>query len=482
MIMKINKDIIMQSVENSKQCLISKQQNISLNGHTYLTWPLFFSEDSTQNSDVDVCTSGLGVMAFSKFDFSNNNSLKKSIANSVNTLISIRNTDGSWPSNISLVSKDEIYMEGVISDTYYAISALLSVGFLSNSPKVDTFKNLKSNTILDTLEKRIEYINDSVEWLLDNRVDHDQGWQYTGISYLERREDKVSLPAYTTPTANAIIVLSEIVSAVREFYPNHNMIRKIESALSNSVHWLCEIQSNDKKNSGFGIKRGERSRVGNTSRVIIALCNNITENNRNVVEKTIQKSVKWLLKNYKPSKLTFSDVSEDFHQLIIEKEEGVFKNAYRRSINHESCAESTVIDALRQYYKLAKLKKLTFLKKLDIFNTLSMALCYLIDLQNHIGIYDGAIKSRRTAINEQYTMYSTSNFICSLIDLCHDEELLKKTLHSTLRNTIFIVTTIVFILGSILLTFVTSISNYWLTVPMGVVLSVISNIITEKII
>ena len=39
------------------------------------------------------------------------------------------------------------------------------------------------------------------------------------------------------------------------------MIGRIEAALSNSVHWLCEIQCNDKNNSGFGIKRGERSRV-----------------------------------------------------------------------------------------------------------------------------------------------------------------------------------------------------------------------------
>lgn len=480
--MKINKERILQSIENSKQCLISKQQKISLNGQTYLTWPLFFSDCTTQNSDVDVCTSGLGVMALSKFDFSNNESLKKPIANSINTLISIRNNDGSWPSNISLVSKDEIYMEGVISDTYYALSALLSVGFLSNSPKVKSFKNLKSNTLLDTLEKRIDYINDSVEWLLDNRVDHDQGWQYTGISYLEKKEDKDSLPAYTTPTANAIIILSEIVRAVREFSPNHNMISKIESALSNSVHWFCEIQRNDKKNSGFGIKRGERSKVGNTSRVIIALCNNISDNNRDIVEKTLQKSIKWLLKNYRPSKLMFSDVSEDFHQLIIEKENGVFKNAYRRSINHETFAEPTVIDALRQYYKVSKTKNLKFFKKIGIFNTLFSALSYLLGSQNHTGLYDGAVKSRRIATNEQYTMYSTSNFICSLFDLCQDEELLNKILHSTLRNAIFVGSTVIFVIGSILLTLVTSIDSYWLTVPIGIVLSVISNIITDKII
>lgn len=480
--MKFNKYLILQSIENSKQCLISKQQNISLDGQTYLTWPLFFSENTTQNSDVDVCTSGLGILAFSKFDFSNNDSLKIPITNSINTLISIRNADGSWPSNISLVSKDEIYMEGVISDTYYALSALLSVGFLSNSPKIDSFKNLKSNTELDTLDKRIDFINESVEWLLDNRVDHNQGWQYTGISYLERKQDKESLPAYTLPTANAIIILSEIVNLVNQLCPTHKMISKINSALNNSVHWFCDIQLNDKKNSGFGIKRGERSRVGNTSKVIVALCNAISDDNRDIIEKALQKSVKWLLKNYTPSKLLFSDVGEDFHQLIIEKEAGVFKNAYRRSINHETFAEPAVIHALQLYYNISKPKQLTFLKKIRIFSTLSTALSYLLNLQKHTGLQDGAIKSRRTANNEQYTMYTTSDFICSLIDVCKDEELFTKILHSKLRNIIFISSTAVFIVGAILLTFVTNIDSYWLTVPIGIVLSVIANIITEKII
>ncbi len=479
--MKINKDILLQSIENAKQCLISKQQKIPFSGQTYLTWPLFFSESTTPNSDVDVCTSGLGVISFSNFDFENNDSLKDPITNSINTLISIRNTDGSWPSNISLVSKDEVYMEGVISDTYYALTALLSVGFLSNSPRIKEFKNLKDNTELDTLEKRIDFINDSVEWLLNNRVDHNQGWQYTGIGYLERTHDKDSLPAYTTPTANAIIVLSEIVNAVRVFKPNHGMINKIDSAINDSVHWFCDIQLNDKKNSGFGIKRGERSKIGNTSRVIIALCKNISENNNETIERTLQKSVRWLMNNYKPSKLAFSDVGEDFHQLIIEKENGIVKHAYRRSINHETFAEPSVIEALSTYYSIPRNKKLSFFKRNHIFHILSRALSYLLTLQQHTGTYDGAVKSRRTANNEQYTMYSTSNFICCLINLCKDDILLKKVLRSTLRNVLFICSSIVFVLGSIILSFVTSIDSYWLTVPIGIVLSVISNIITEKV-
>lgn len=193
--MRIDRENILNSIENAKQCLISTQQKISLSGKDYLTWPLFFTDTTTPSSDVDVCTSALGIIALSKFDFRNNNSIKQSVIDSINTLISIRNDDGSWPSKISLVSKDQLFMEGVISDTYYALFALLSVGFLSNNPLITSFKNLKNGITYNTLDDRLAFINDSVEWLLDNRVDHKQGWQYTGVSYLEDTNEKDSLPA-----------------------------------------------------------------------------------------------------------------------------------------------------------------------------------------------------------------------------------------------------------------------------------------------
>lgn len=480
--MKIDKENILQCIEKSKQCLISKQQKIQVNKNDYLTWPLFFSNVSTPSSDVDVCTSALGVIAFSKFDLEKNKSLETAVMSSINTLISIRNDDGSWPSNISLVSRDEFSMEGVISDTYFAISALLSVGFLSENPLVKEFKNLKTNSSLDTLDKRIDFLNTSVEWLLSNRVDHEQGWQYTGISYLEKNEDKDSLPAYTTPTANATIILSQIIKIIKNSRPQHAMIDKINSAINNSIRWFCDIQSNDKKDCGFGIKRGERSRIGNTARVVIALCNARNNNNQDMVDKKLHKAVNWMLKTYKPSKLSFADVGEDFHQLIVEKQSGVLKNAYRRSINHETFVEPDIIEALQLYYNGFVNAKLKFFKKLCIYTSISTALTYLLNMQKHGGDCDGAIKSRRIAVNEQYTMYTTSNFMCSVYKLCTDELLFKKVKNSSMRNKLFIISTLFFILISIGLTFFVNFSEYWITVPIGLVLSIVANVLTEKFI
>lgn len=478
--MRIDRENILNSIENAKQCLISTQQKISLSGKDYLTWPLFFTDTTTPSSDVDVCTSALGIIALSKFDFRNNNSIKQSVIDSINTLISIRNDDGSWPSKISLVSKDQLFMEGVISDTYYALFALLSVGFLSNNPLITSFKNLKNGITYNTLDDRLAFINDSVEWLLDNRVDHKQGWQYTGVSYLEDTNEKDSLPAYTTPTANALIILSEIIYLVKELSPEHTMIKKIENAINNSTSWFCDIQSNDKKDCGFGIKRGERSRIGNTLRVIIALSKTLKITNLESSERALHKAVKWVMNNYNPSKLSFADVGEDFHQLIIEKQSGVLKNAYRRSINHETYIESNIIEALSIYYNSFISNNLSYFKKLRIYNTILKSLSLLLNSQKHGGNYDGAIASRRVPTIEQYTMYSTSNFICSLVDLCADKALFNKIKHNRIRNFLFAFITMSFIIISILLTFYTNTLEYWITVPIGIVFSILANILTEK--
>lgn len=477
--MKIDKDNLITCVENAKQCLISRQQNIVMNNNTYLTWPLFFHDNADQNFDVDVCTSALGVITLSKFNLNNNDSIKVSVNRSINTLISIRNDNGSWPSNISLISKEELFMEGVISDTCFALSALLSVGFLSNNPMIDSFTNLKTGTQLNSIDDRIEYVNESVNWLLSNRVNHNQGWQYTGIGYLEKTDDKDALPAYTTPTANAIIILSQIVEVVKDLRPDHSMVNAINNAIYSSVEWFRDIQSSHNGDYGFGIKRGERSRIGNTSRVIIALC---TASNTNGfdIEKNLYKAVKWMIKEYKPNKLHFSDVGEDFDQLIIEKENGLVKNAYRRSIYHETFIEAHLIDSLRLYYHSNYNKNNNYFLKVQIFSTISKALNYLINQQSHGGLNDGAVLSRRTTANEKYTMYSTSNYICTLMDLCNDDTLLSKVKHCTLRNVLLFGGTVLFITGSVILALLFESLKFWITVPIGIVLSIAANYLSEK--
>lgn len=479
--LKFDEEKILKGIEHAKQCIMSHQQKISFGEHQYLTWPLFFGDCSTQNSDVDVCTSGLGIIALSNFDIIESDPLKCTISDSINTLISIRNDDGSWPSKISLVSRDVFSMEGVISDTYYALSALLSIKFLSEKPLVNNIKNLKTNVKLDSLDERIEFVNESVNWLLNNRVEHKQGWQYTGVNYLENSSDKEILPAYTLPTAYAIIVMSNILKIVSEIRPDHELVDKIQMAIDNSIKWFRDIQSNNHSDCGFGIKRGERSRIGNTGRVIKALCNALTQENEDIIEPVLNKAVDWLIRNYKPSNLLFIDVCEDFQQLIIEKESGIFKTAYRRSNNHESFIEPIIIDSFMAYLESTVGNKSTFISRHQIFQKIAVAVSNLLLFQVNGGNQDGAVKCRRIAPNEQLTMYATSDFINSLFNLHKDTVLLKKVKHSTSRSVIIVVLSLTFIIASILIPILANNYSYWYTVPIGIVIAIFINFFSNKI-
>lgn len=478
--MKYDVPILTQFINNAKGCLLGKQQYIKVQGKPYRTWPLFFT-DSLSNSDVDVCTSGLGVVALTQFDYQNDSTLLNSISHSVNTILSIRNDDGSWPSKISLVSDETYSMEGVISDIYYAISALLCVGFLDNNSNNIKFINLKTDEVLDTLEKRIQYIEKSVQWLLENRVENNQGWQYTGVRYLENSTDKELLPAYTMPTANAIVLLSKTKEALSRANSSHPLIDKINDALTSSINWLCIVQSSD---YGFGIKRGDSSRISNTAKVIVALSEvtSLSEGLQKKVDELLKKAVNWLTKSYKPNKICFSDISEDFTQVFIEldKASGAIKNVFRRSIIHETYIEPLLIDALYFYYKKNKSNIKPFQKR-RIFGVLDKALTLLLSSQNKTGELSGAVGSRRQTDSEKYTMYSTCDFICTIKRLINDEEMLKKISHSGNLFKFEFCIAIIIALFALGLPIIIGIESYIFTIPSSIVLGIIINVISGKI-
>nr|WP_304710903.1 prenyltransferase/squalene oxidase repeat-containing protein [uncultured Acetatifactor sp.] len=444
--MKLDKEGIEHSVNIAKQCVISKKQYIQIKSNRYLVWPLFFMEGEQPKEDaVDVCTSALGIMSSSFFIDENSDEMTSTVREGVSTLLFVRNEDGSWPSKISLVSKDNISMEGVISDTYFALFALLSINFISNTPLINNIVDPKNNKVLSNLDDRLKIIEKSVQWLLDNRVS--QGWGYTGTNYLEDRTVQNILPAYTLPSANAVIVISEILEQVKIVNPNFSLSDKMEQAVNETINWICEIQNSD---GGFGIKRGEKSRIGNTARIIMALCDIVVhENLQAKVASTLNKAVKWILREYNPKKINFEDVSEDFSQFILDNNNGNI-SAYKRSILHETFLEPLIIDSLGKYYNkyfinatTATVKKSIFLKN-RIALMIRSATENLMARQKKEGVIQGAVKSRRAASNEWYTMYTCSDLICSFRGLLNEDKLLKHVIKASLKQKILIIVYLVF--------------------------------------
>ena len=210
--MKLDKERLEHSINICKQCIISKKQLVLIKNSQYLVWPLFFLEGTQPREDgVDICATALGIISSSHFMKENlNNEISNAVKDGISTLLLVRNADGSWPSKISLVTKDNVSMEGVISDTYYALSALLSVNFITNNPQISNIIDPLTNQTMDKLVDRLEIVEKGIQWLLENRVG--QGWGYTGIKYLEDRTGRNVIPAYVVPSTNAITVMSQILN------------------------------------------------------------------------------------------------------------------------------------------------------------------------------------------------------------------------------------------------------------------------------
>lgn len=439
--MKLDKECLQHSIDICKQCILSKKQYVDIKNEKYLVWPLFFLEGTQPREDgVDVCATALGVISNANFVSQNiNDEIATTVKKGISTLLFVRNADGSWPSRISLLTKDNVSMEGVISDTYFTLSALMKVGFITNNPLISNLVDPQNNKALDNIEDRLAVVEKGVLWLLENRVG--QGWGYTGIKYLEDRTGRNVIPAYVVPSTNAIIIMSQILNIEKGIKPQSVLVEKMESTIRETVNWMCEIQNTD---GGFGIKRGEKSRVGNTAKVLVVLCSISVPNDMNVkVDRVINKAVKFILKNYNPKKVNFESVSEDFSQFIIETNNGKI-NAFKRPIIHELFLEPLVVEALSLYYmktisvSVANPSKTNIFFENKICRTIKIACEDMLEKQKSEGEIQGAIRSRRPAQCEGYTIYACNDTICAFSSLIDNNELLGKVIKSSLKQKVLI--------------------------------------------
>lgn len=300
---------------------------------------------------------------------------------------------------------------------------------------------------------------------------------------MESPTDKESQPAYTMPTAHAIIVLAKINESLKRANPKHLLIEKIDEALKSSVNWLCVIQSKD---YGFGIKRGDSSRISNTARVIKALCeidmSSLSADLQKQIEELIKRAVNWVTKFYKPNKVSFADVTEDFTQVFLELDatNGTIKNVFRRPIIHETYLEAAVADALFTYYK-KHISNVKLLVKKRIFSVIDKALSIMLSSQNQNGELFGAIESRRQTDSEKYTMYSTCDFISIVNRLLSDVDILKRILHSNKRFLVESCVLSLIVVMAIGLPIIIGKNTYVYTIPSSFVLGIIVNYISGKV-
>lgn len=395
----------------TKQALLDRRQSVVLDGNQFKMWPLFFRGDnSIPETEVDICTSALGIIAGSKFELTKGNYAYSAVSDAVSLLLYMRNDDGSWPTHISLVGRNDTVMEGIINDTYYALSALMAIDFLSQSPKINENKLIdpKSGKTLKKYADRLKYIEKSAEWLLNNRVG--RGWRHTGITYLTNPSEKSHLPANTTPSAHAIIILSDIMNQLRDHSPRNGLIEKIQRAVDETVQWFHDIRNQD---GGFGTKWSENSRISNTAKVILALSSvNCSPELKTDAEKTLHKAVKWLVSHYNPDKITTEDVCEKFSQIVTTAD-----GTFARDVFHEDFIEPLVIESLIRYKSYCNDKDIKQYNKRKVNSVISLALKNMLNMQVQSGKMRGLVRCHRSMEGQHYAMYSSCDFFCAISSL-----------------------------------------------------------------
>lgn len=386
----------------TKQALLERRQSVTLDGKKFMMWPLFFrSNSSVPESEVDVCTSALGIVAGSKFELGKDSPAYQAISDAVSLLLYMRNKDGSWPTHISLVGRKKLVMEGVINDTYYALRALMSIDFLSQTPKV----KIRAGKKLKEKDARCAFIEESVNWLLHNRVS--SGWRYTGIAYLENPEDRFQLPACTTPSAHTIIILSQVMDQLRNYSPHSAVIAEIQSAIDETVRWFHDTCNSD---GGFGAKASDASKVSNTAKVILALSSvHYSPDVKDRAEKTLKRAVKWLTSHYDPDSIKTENVCEEFSQIIITPD-----GPLTRNMIHEDFIEPLLIEAMIRYKQYCHTNDVRQYKKRKVNAVISQALEDLLALQVESGDMRGLVGSHRPIEEQRYTMYSCCDFFCAI--------------------------------------------------------------------
>jgi hypothetical protein len=383
---EIDEDTVNNALHQTRSVVLGAITTMDINGNRLSFWPLFLTEKSGYSpSDIDTCATSIGTMAL--LELTENDCLPQTLTileNACKTILFMRNKDGSWPSIILLSTKQPPKMEGVLNDTTYALESLIKLGFLNRDPEVP---------IEMDLDTRIDLVVESVKWLLDNRVGN--GWDYTGIEYLESIE---GVSPAILPTSNVITILYTVMTVLETLRKSPPELSEIKDAYKEAVVWLRDIQS---EKGEFGKKKGDRPTIVHTAIAINAL---LTDGDDDETKKSILKGIKYILENKKAfsvEKLEYEDMFDEYDQIIFIEE----KTIRRRVIKHENFLEGILLNVLIKTDEKGYIDKLNFVERYRFRKIIKYLLNELLKGQKKSGILQGAFRSRRSAPAEKYPIY-----------------------------------------------------------------------------
>lgn len=217
----------------------------------YAYWALYLDDNRRKPREVDTCATSycVSILETEKQRLMSGGGVDKYIYHdiiqqAVRTLLRLRGKNGAWPSVVEpkiLQSPVSEYCgEVAIGDNYFALTALLDVGFLSK--QFEYISNIPEE--LQELEGRVEYVCQTVDWLILNRVAPENcGWYYTNAT------NESSTHPVTIATANVLSVLNRVKNAIKGYEKFSNFYKRIEKTINETNEYFA---INIKADGGIG--------------------------------------------------------------------------------------------------------------------------------------------------------------------------------------------------------------------------------------
>ena len=351
-------------------------------------WALCLDDTRTSPREVDTCATSLCVSILQMYEQTatlEKQKITSVIQGGINTLINIRKNDGSWPSVVkpSKISETPSDADVGLIDSFFAMSTLLDVGFLSHDFKLNLVNNKYAS-----LEDRAKFVIDTVNWFLNNKNKDDTGWKNTNSK--SENANYIALLA----TTNTISLLKRIANALTiiDKAKYDEIIIKINNSVKRSINAiLLNINADGGIESIIPSDAESQSSLPHTCRLVDIL---ILENDeKNITE--LQDALNYILKHSSPKQIVSNrNISPDFYSEQYNLnlgEEGEI------CIQHEHYIECmvlfTLINILIKHRTIKNVCTKLVIDENNLMRSIEDIMNALENAQIKSGKYNGAFKS-----------------------------------------------------------------------------------------
>lgn len=373
----------------------------------YAYWALYLDDNRRKPREVDTCATSycISVLEAEKNRVLADGSVDKyiyhdTIQQAVRTLIKLRGDNGAWPSVVEpkcLLSSTPVYAGDVaIGDNFFALTALLDVGFL-------TMQFAYTNDIpeeLLNLDGRIAYVCQTIDWLLNNRArTENEGWYYTNTN-----DSLVSVPV-TIATANVLNILNRIKNAIKGKEAFSLYYSKIEDTIKTTNEFFAVSIKADGGVGKFISSETSQSSLLHTCKMVDAL---ILSEDLDYTDE-LEKAISFIVSNCNDHlEHDFKDESIDFYSekynLLLPSEDEI-------TISHENYTEGvllyTLLSILIQSNRIGSYVSKIQMDKNTITDIVNSLIMQLENMQTKEGPYNGLFRCHVTRPEGMHPVYAS---------------------------------------------------------------------------